>query len=82
MSSASPFESDRAVGFRQLVDVVDPRRICLRAVRCAGFWTAVLLPFVLLTLLAGGVIVEQPLVAGGLLAANLAGLVVGRTHKR
>jgi hypothetical protein len=82
MSSASPYESDRAVGSRQLVAVVDPRRICLPAGRCAGFWTAVLLPFVLLTLLVGGVAAEQPFVAGGLLAATLAGLVAGRTHKR
>jgi hypothetical protein len=82
MSSASPYESDRAVGSRQLVGVADPRRFCLPAVRCAGFWTAVLLPFVLLTLLASGAIVEQPFVAGGLLAANLAGLVAGRNYKR
>jgi hypothetical protein len=82
MSSASPCESDRAVGSRQLIAVVDPREICTPAVRCVGFWTAVLLPFVLLTLLAGGVVAEQPFVAGGLLAANLAGLVAGRNHKR
>jgi hypothetical protein len=35
-----------------------------------------------LTLLASGALVEQPLVAGGLFAANLAGLVVGYEYNR
>ncbi|MEF8783922.1 MAG: hypothetical protein V5A54_12640, partial [Haloarculaceae archaeon] len=35
---------------------------------------------VLLPLLASGLIAERPLVAGGLLAVNLAGLVLGRDY--
>jgi hypothetical protein len=34
------------------------------------------------TLLASGVIVKWPFVAGGLLAVNLAGLVVGHEYNR
>lgn len=82
MSSVSPYESERGATSRQSVDSADPRMQFRPAVRCAGFWTAVLLPFVLAALLASGVIVEWPFVAGGLLAMNLAGLVFGREYKR
>lgn len=82
MSSASACESDTAVTSRQPVGVAVLRNVCLPAVRFASFWTAVLLPFVLLTLLAGGVLAKRPLVAGGLLAVNLTGLVLGRDYNR
>ncbi len=82
MSSASPHESDRTVTSRQSAGDTALRTDCLPAVRCVAFWTAILLPFVLVTLLASGVIVEWPFVAGGLLALNLAGLVVGHEYKR
>lgn len=82
MSSASPYESDRAATSRQPVDSAGLHTHVRPVIHCAGFWTAVLLPFVLVTLLASGVIVEQPFVAGGLLAVNLAGLVLGRDYKR
>ena len=81
MSNASPLESDSAVP-QQRVDVQSLRQMCLPALRFAGFWTAVLLPFVLVTLLASGLVATRPFVAGGLLAVNLAGLVLGRDYNR
>jgi hypothetical protein len=80
MSSVSPYESDSAVTSRQPASVAALRDVCTPAVRFVGFWTAVLLPFVLLPLLVSGLIAERPLVAGGLLAVNLAGLVLGRDY--
>ncbi len=82
MSSVSPYESERGAAPRESADSADLRAHFRPAVRCVGFWTAVLLPFALVTLLASGAIVEWPLVAGGLLAVNVAGLVLGREHKR
>ena len=82
MSSASPYESDSAVTSRQPVGVAALRTVCLPAVRFVGFWTAVLLPFVLLSLLASGAIVNRPFVAGGLLAVNVTGLMLGRNYNR
>lgn len=82
MSSVPPHESERGATSRQSVDSADLRAHFRPAVHFVGFWTAVLLPFVLLTLLASGVIVELPFVAGGLLAVNLAGLVLGREYER
>ena len=82
MSSASPYGSDRAVTSRQSLGDTALQTHFRPVVRCVAFWTAVLLPFVLVTLLASGVIVEWPFVAGGLLAVNLAGLVVGHEYNR
>ncbi|MFT4950335.1 MAG: hypothetical protein ACI9CA_002481 [Natronomonas sp.] len=82
MSNASPYESDSAVTSWQPGGVAALHDACLSAVRFVGFWTAVLLPFVLVTLLASGLIATRPFVAGGLLAVNLAGLVVGRDYNR
>jgi len=79
MSSASPFGKD-------LVGEQDFTRQPLRAlefpIRFVGFWTAVVLPFVVLGLLANGVAQESPLVVTGLLAANVAGLVAGKDYNR
>jgi len=82
VSSVSPYESERGATSRQSVEGADLQTQFRPAVRCAGFWTAVLLPFVLVTLLTSGAIVEWPFVAGGLLAVNFAGLVIGREYKR
>lgn len=49
-------------------------------VRTAGFWTAVALPFVMLVVLATGGAQRHPLAFVGLLAANLAALVLGRNY--
>jgi hypothetical protein len=56
--------------------------VCLPALRFVGFWTAVLLPFVLLTLLASGAILTRPVAAAGLLAVNLVALVAGQGYNR
>jgi hypothetical protein len=81
MSNASPLESDSAVPQRS-VDVQSLRQLCLPALRFAGFWTAVLLPFVLASLLVGGYVSQFPQLVGGLLALNFVGLVLGRNHNR
>lgn len=51
-------------------------------IRAIGFWTAVVLPFVLLALVATGVAQQSPLLLAGLVTANVTGLVVGKDYKR
>lgn len=51
-------------------------------VRAIGFWAAVLLPFVLLTLVATGIAQQSPLLLTGLVTANVAALVVGKDYKQ
>lgn len=48
----------------------------------AGFWTAVLLPFVLLGLVVVGIAQQSPWLLTGLVSANVAGLVLGKDHRR
>lgn len=81
MSSASPFRSDFAAASRQQT-VEALHRTVLPVIRFAGFWTAILVPFVLLAFVAAGVVAQYPLVAGGLLVGNVAGLVLGRNYNR
>ena len=81
MSNASPVESDSAVP-QQSVGVQSLQQLCLPALRFAGFWTAVLLPFVLTSLLVSGYVSQHPRLVGGLLALNFVGLVLGRNHNR
>ena len=81
MSNASPVESDSAVP-QQSVGVQSLQQLCLPALRFAGFWTAVLLPFVLTSLLVSGYVSQYPRLVGGLLALNFVGLVLGRNHNR
>jgi hypothetical protein len=81
MSSASPFESDTTAPIRR-VAAQPLQRVCLPAIRFVGFWTAVLLPFVLVSMLVTGLAAQSPSLVGGLLACNVAGLVLGRNHNR
>jgi hypothetical protein len=78
MSIASPFESETISRFasRPLREFLE------RPVQLIGFWTAVVIPFVLLGLLATGIAQQSPLLLGGLVATNLLGLVVGKDYKR
>ena len=80
MSSASPFSdsaaSDQPTGSEALR--INPEL----PVRFVGFWTAVLMPFVLLGLLAVGTVQQSPELLTALLAANVAGLVLGKDYKR
>jgi hypothetical protein len=50
--------------------------------RLLGFWSAVILPFVIVSLLAAGIAQQSPALIGGLVAANIAGLVLGKDYKR
>lgn len=77
MSIASPFESDSLTLSRCLGESL--RRL-LPAVRVAGFWSAVVLPFILAGLVVTGAAVEYPVAVGMLLAMNVLGLAVGREH--
>lgn len=47
-----------------------------------GFWTAVVTPFVLLSLITVGIAQQSPLLLSALLAVNVLGLVLGRDYKR
>jgi len=51
-------------------------------VQFLGFWTAVVSPFVLLGLIVAGLALQYPLVLTGLLAANVAGIVLGNGYNR
>ena len=81
MSSASMYETDSAATEQPIVAAVEWINPKL-PVRFVGFWTAVLMPFVLLSLLVIGVAQQSPELLGGLLVANVAGLVLGKDYKR
>jgi len=81
MSSASPFKRDSTSTERPSpTDVlrINPQR----PVRFVGFWTAVITPFVLLSLTVIGMTQQSPELLTALLVANVAGLVVGKDYKR
>ena len=81
MSSAFTYETDSAATEQSIVaavESIDPEF----PVRFVGFWTAVLMPFVLVSLLVIGVAQQSPELLGGLLVANVAGLVLGKDYKR
>lgn len=80
MSNASPTSrksasSGKPFGAQSLQKLESPARF-------VGFWMAVITPFVLLGLLASGVVHQSPLLLSGLLSANVGGLVLGRDYKR
>ena len=76
MATSSQSNSRPAV--RRVLD--NPRRTALAPVRFVGFWSAVVLPLVLLPMLFGGFAEANPLVFGGLLVTNLVAAAVGRHH--
>ena len=82
MAGASPFEPESAAAPEQSIRAQSPRNALLWVVRAAGFWTAVFLPAVLLVLFASGFVTAHPYASVGLLAANTAGLVLGREYGR
>lgn len=51
-------------------------------VRLLGFWAAVVLPFVLLTLVGLGVAQQSPALFAALVTANVTGLVLGKDYNR
>jgi hypothetical protein len=77
MSNASPIGSE---SFPRLGE--KPRRLLELPVRFIGFWTAILVPFVLLGMIVSGTALQSPQLLSVLLGANLFGLVVGKDYKR
>jgi len=76
MSSATPLDPITSTDRQTLQSAVE------YPVRLLGFWSAVVIPFVILSLFAAGVAQQSPAVVGGLVAANVAGLVLGKEYKR
>jgi len=83
MSNSSTTVLDRTAGRTPGRDTLR-RGAALAAVplRFVGFWAAIALPFLYLPLLYGGLQGDQVLVFCGLLAANVASLVLGHKHGR
>jgi len=79
MSGASPFRADSVDTER--TDVQSLRGV-IEPVRAVGFWSAVVLPFAVIGLLAAGFAQQFPLLLGVLLVANVAALVLGRDYNR
>ncbi len=77
MSIASPFESDSSILGRRIGESLALLR---PAVETAGFWSAVVLPFVLTGLLVSGAVGDHPTIVVALLVVNVLGLAVGREH--
>lgn len=55
--------------------------LAARAVRFVAFWTAALLPFAYLPLLASGVVERHPAAFGVLVCCNLVAFVVGHDYR-
>jgi len=80
MSGASPSRTGSTVAEQFALQSL--QRTLEPALEFAGFWAAVVLPFVTLGLLATGLAGQPPLPPGGLLATNVAALVLGKDYKR
>jgi hypothetical protein len=76
MSSATPLDPITSTDRQSLQSAVE------YPVRLLGFWSAIVMPFVILSLLATGAAEQSPALVGGLVAANVAGLVLGKEYKR
>lgn len=76
MSSAFPSDSSAESEYGQS----NLRTTVAYPLRLIGFWSAIVLPFVLLGLLAAGVAQGSPALLAGLVGANIAGLVLGREY--
>lgn len=80
MSSASPFRrshwGDGSPGVRRLAALL------VGSARTAGFWSAVVLPFVLLGLVLAGLAAEHATLFGTLVGVNLLALRLGQGYKR
>lgn len=74
MASVSKHEVVSQTGVASLQESLVP------PVQFLGFWTAVVVPFMLLGLITAGLATEYPLVLVGLLAVNVVGLVLGKEH--
>lgn len=77
MSSATPTRPTSAHTLRYLVSCIER---CVAGVRAAAFWTAALLPLVVLAALVTGAANRYPSVLAGALAVNAVCAVVGHEH--
>lgn len=82
MSSASPFQFKTAASTRQRFGLSPLRSVVQPVIEFVAFWAAIVLPFVLLTIVASGLAPQHPEVVGGLLVSNVAGLRLGRGYNR
>lgn len=78
MSSAFPPDSTAGSEYSRSVlrAAVEP------PLRALAFWAAVVLPFVLLSLVALGVAQQSPALLTGLVTANVAALVFGKEYNQ
>jgi uncharacterized membrane protein len=81
MSSASPFRR-RGSETPLLPGAGRIESLLVGSARFAGFWSAVVLPFALLWLVAAGAAAGQPVLLAALLAVNLLALRLGRDYNR
>ncbi len=80
MSSSSLTEMDALV---RSASVPSVSRVLLRPIKQLAFWTAVVLPFMHISLLVAGLESQSMLLAFvGLLALNVVSLYVGHPHRR
>ena len=76
MASASKHDTVPRTGTESVRDSLTP------PVQFVGFWTAVVTPFMILALIIAGVALTNLGLLGGLLVANLIGLVLGRNYSQ
>lgn len=77
MSSATPSTPTSAIPLRYLVSCIER---CVAGVRAAAFWTAALLPLLVLAALVAGTANQNPSVLAGVLALNAVCAVIGHDH--
>lgn len=77
MSSATPSRPTSAAPFKLVVSCIER---CVAGVRAAAFWTAALLPLLVLSALATGVASEYPSALAGTLTLNAVCAIVGHEH--
>lgn len=78
MSSAFP--SDSTAGSEHSHSTL--RAAVEYPLRALGFWTAIVVPFVLLGLIVAGIAQTSPVLMTGLVGANIAGLLLGREYNQ
>lgn len=82
MSSVTPFNSPGESVPNEPSSVRSfARTLALRPLQFAGFWTGVLAPLAYPLLLYGGLDTQSLLLLVGVVALNVAGLLVGRGYR-
>lgn len=70
------------LGHRMVQDCAVVAKLLRRTLAAVAFWTAVVLPFLNLLLVVGGLAGQELVAFGGLLALNGIALVVGHNYAR